>query len=162
MEPSTEPAQELASNGLLSPPRQCRTVLVIEDDGFVRRAACEVLTDFGYIPLGAANGALVRAAFARKQGRIDVVVCDAVLPDATELCNFFLREQPQLRVVLTSGYPISTSAPDMSRNTCYLEKPYSGDSLITILNRAFAEELHAGGTLMPGMMVADDMQNLSG
>ena len=91
---------------------ESRIVLVVEDHSLVRRATCEFLAHSGHHALEALNAAMARALFAQNAARIDAVVCDAVLPDASgiELCRFFQRGRAQLPIILTSGYPNSSAS----------------------------------------------------
>jgi len=159
---STELVQSAASAGFLARSEESRTILVVEDNSLVRRATCELLAHSGHHALEAPNAAMARALFARNAARIDAVVCDAVLPDASgiELRRSFQRGRAQLPIILTSGYPNSSALLERDSSTHFLEKPYSGDSLLTTLEKFFANKLQIG-TLLP-RPVADDLQNLSG
>jgi DNA-binding NtrC family response regulator len=156
-------AQNAASAGLLAQLDPSRTILVVEDDSLVRRATCELLAHAGHHALETTNATMARAVFARNAIRIDAVICDAILPDANgvELCRSFQREQAQLAVILTSGYPTSPARLERGSNAHFLEKPYSGDSLLATLDKLFAKNLHPGDTLLPGS-IAQDVQNLPG
>lgn len=160
MQPSTELLRDDVSVDPLLQVEASTTVLVVEDNSLVRRATCELLAQSGHHALEAANAAVARGFFKRKAAEIEAVVCDAVLPDASgvELCRFFQRERPRLPVVLTSGYPTSFVASDKDNNTYFLEKPYSGSSLVTTLESLLANK-HQFGSLLPGP-VTEDLQNL--
>jgi len=53
--PSTELIHECASAGLLAALEQPKTILLIEDDPFVGRATCELLTNAGHHSIEAEN-----------------------------------------------------------------------------------------------------------
>ena len=61
---STQLTQQPASAGLLSQLECNKTILVIEDDAFVRCATCELLVQAGHHVLEAANAAIAGAVFA--------------------------------------------------------------------------------------------------
>jgi|KBSMisStandDraft_5_1062788.scaffolds.fasta_scaffold06287_4 DNA-binding NtrC family response regulator len=159
---ATELDQNSAPPQLLARMQESRTILVVEDNALVRRATCELLWHLGHDALAATNAATARALFAGDATRIDAVICDSVLPDASgiELCAFFQRGRAQLPIILTSGYPNSPASLQKNSNTHFLGKPYSGDSLVIILERLFANQLQMG-TLLP-RPVAEDLQNLPG
>jgi two-component system, cell cycle sensor histidine kinase and response regulator CckA len=104
---------------------------VVEDDRFVREAACELLRESGFAVQVAENAAAARTCFFSDGTRVDVLLCDAVLSDGcgVELCRQLRAESPSLRVVVTSGYPISTYPFQDTAVTCFLKKPYSAESV---------------------------------
>jgi DNA-binding NtrC family response regulator len=126
----------------LTPPSTitvAKTVLVVEDERIVREATCQVLRELDYCVLAAENAAIARRMLLDHLRDIDLLLCDAVLPDedgralAHDLCG----ASPGLRVVLVSGYPqpeisgpevseSESSKPDMN----FLTKPYSAESLV--------------------------------
>ena len=160
--PSTELIQECPSAGLLAAYEQNTTILVIEDDPFVRRATCELLTNAGYHATEAANATIACRLFSRDSLRIDAVVCDTVLPDASgiELCKMLEREKPEMCVILTSGYPISSDVLEHDSRCNFLEKPYSGVSLLAMVELA-AKKLESPSTLLP-RAIPSHAQNLPG
>ena len=161
--PSTRLIQEYASAGFGAVLDQRKNILVIEDDPFVRRATCELLTNAGHHSIEAENATIVHCLFGRNSLRIDAVVCDAVLPDAggIELCKMLQREDPELSVILTSGYLISASVLEPDSRCYFLEKPYSGESLLAMVELLFANKLANASTLLP-RAIADHAQNLPG
>lgn len=154
--------QNAAPPVLLERLEESRTILVVEDNVLVRRATCELLSHLGHDAMEATNAATARALFARNVMRIDAVVCDAVLPDASgiELCGFFQRDRAHLPIILTSGYPNSPASLQKDSGIHFLEKPYSGDSLTTVLEKLFANQLEIGA-LLP-RPIAENLQNLPG
>lgn len=141
---------------------QRKTILVIEDDLFVRRATCELLAGAGHHVIEAENATIARKIFARNFPRINAVVCDAVLPDASglELCRVLQREEPKLCIILTSGYPVSGTM-DRGSRCSFLEKPYSGDTLLATVKSIVTNKLDVPDALLPGA-IADHVQNLPG
>src|SRR5262245_41927209 len=98
--------EEFPVSKLMAPLESARTVLVIEDDPFVRCAASEVLRNAGFDVLEAENAQRARALFRFHRPHVDAIVCDAILPDmdGTELCRQLRSEAPHVQAILTSGY----------------------------------------------------------
>lgn len=138
-----------------------KTILVVEDDGFVRQATCELLTNSGHFAVAAKDAATARSDFSRDSTRIDVIICDAILPDASgiELCRLFQEQRPELDVILTSGYPPHPNALGQRSRSYFLEKPYSGDSLLAAVERVLKSEVRLEGPLPP---IAERLQDVSG
>ena len=141
---------------------QRKTILVIEDDPFVRRATCELLADASHDVIDAENATTAQGLFARNSARINAVICDAVLPDASglELCRVLQREEPELCIILTSGYPVSGTL-DRGSRCSFLEKPYSGYTLLATVKSIVTNKLDVPDALLPGA-IADHVQNLRG
>jgi CheY-like chemotaxis protein len=110
------------------------TILVVEDEAFVREAACDILEGEGYRVLRARNAAEAHAAFCRQETTVQLLLSDVVLPDQNgpALAKAMQAACPTLKVVFISGYPLNTvtryglKAGQMS----YLPKPFSAMSLL--------------------------------
>jgi CheY-like chemotaxis protein len=81
------------------------TILVIEDDRLVRDFVLTQLHSLGYAALSAANadGAL---DIARGNAPFDLLFTDIIMPGSMkgrQLAEAILREQPDLKVLFTSG-----------------------------------------------------------
>ena len=131
--PSTE--EQAAASGK-------ETVLVVEDDPFVRSYAIMSLKSLGYRVTAAIDGneALQKLGDG---GRVDVLFTDIVMPggiNGWELADRAMQTQPRLRVLLTSGYALETlSAQGRLRDgSVILAKPYRK----TELARRLREVLH--------------------
>ncbi|PYV59372.1 MAG: hypothetical protein DMG97_02155 [Acidobacteria bacterium] len=70
---------------VLTRPECERTVLVIEDDRFVREAACEVLGESGFDVIAVESVAGAQACCFFDAGRVDAVLCDACCRMEAEL-----------------------------------------------------------------------------
>jgi hypothetical protein len=108
------------------------TVLVVEDEDQVRKAASRVLSRKGYSVVAAPNGwtALQKAAGA---SRIDALVTDVVMPGMSgfQLAAELQKDRPELKVLFVSGYPAEAieTAGGLPPGTPLVPKPYTGDQL---------------------------------
>jgi signal transduction histidine kinase len=102
------------------------TVLLVEDDPFVRSAAVRALARAGYRVLEAAHGQEAVALLAERRGAVDAVVSDLVMPvmGGRELVAWMAVEHPRVPVVLVSGYSEDIGAL-AARVASVLAKPYS-------------------------------------
>jgi len=104
------------------------TVLVVEDDLFVRTYATMCLKSLGYAVIAAADG----NDALQKLGtdiHIDVLFTDVVMPggiNGRDLADMAQRARPGLPVVLTSGYALETLIKHgrTSGESLILTKPY--------------------------------------
>jgi DNA-binding response OmpR family regulator len=156
-------AQECAIPPVPVEPEYGRTVLVVEDDRFVREAACEVLRESGFDVIPAQSAAAAQACCFFEVDRVDAVLCDAMLPDGSgiELCRRLVAEKSALRVILASGYPLQYFASTFEKEFHFLSKPYSGELLMAALRFVFTNELQADERLRPHT-IADSLQNVPG
>lgn len=116
------------------------TILVVEDEGFVRGVTCELLRESGYTVLEAADAAAARRLFAGCASSVNLLVCDVVLPDenGASLARALRRMAPALKVVLVSGYPAARLSGKSGRTRVArrLQKPHSAASLFAEIQLA--------------------------
>jgi two-component system, cell cycle sensor histidine kinase and response regulator CckA len=110
-----------------------RTVLLVEDEPFVREATRCILESAGFEVLQAedARGAMTICEEFKRD--IDLVMTDMVLPGRTgqQLAQDLLDRSPNVVVLVTSGYfnpEYETETPES--RTYFLAKPYSKRMLI--------------------------------
>ena len=104
------------------------TVLVAEDDPFVRSYAVSCLQSLGYRVLTAVDG---REALARltQEPVPDILFTDIVMPGGVsgwELAERAQKMHPKLRILLTSGYALESLASHgrLQSGAVVLNKPY--------------------------------------
>ncbi|MFT3692774.1 MAG: response regulator [Kofleriaceae bacterium] len=89
---------------VLEASRGHETILVVDDDDFVRKAATRALSARGYKVLEASNGQAALRALDRQ--RVDLVLTDVVMPnmDGRELAELATAAHPHLAIIYMSGY----------------------------------------------------------
>ncbi len=122
VERSPRPAIDLAAL------RGSETILLVEDDPFVRSHGVSSLESLGYHVITAANGreALVKL---HQNPSIHILFSDVVMPgglNGRELAEQAQKHKPTLKILLTSGYPMETLAERNLHNPKMpvLNKPY--------------------------------------
>jgi len=85
---------------------QGERILLVEDEATIRKLSTRALRESGYTPFPAANVAEALVIFERENGDFALVFSDVVLPDGSglNLVDHLLARQPDLRVLLSSGY----------------------------------------------------------
>jgi CheY-like chemotaxis protein len=109
------------------------TILVVDDDASVRHFIGAVLRKQGYRVLLASDGREALASFERETGTIDGIVLDVVMPvmGANELLPNLKKRQPNVRVLLTSGYS-ETEARRLCAaypGAAFIQKPYTAQQI---------------------------------
>jgi PAS domain S-box-containing protein len=106
-------------------------VLLVEDEPRVRSQARRLLQRSGYEVVEASDGAEAKRVFAERQEDIDVVVTDVVMPivGGVELVATLRAVQPDLPVVLVSGFTAEEQDLPLGDRTAFLTKPYTIEAL---------------------------------
>ena len=120
------PAQSPADSEPL--PRGAETVMIVEDDPFVRSFAVMRLQSLGYQVVAAVDGADALQKL-RADVHVDILFTDIVMPggiNGWELADLARGLRPGLPVLLTSGYALETLAKHgrLRAGAVVLTKPY--------------------------------------
>ncbi|MCO5171356.1 MAG: response regulator, partial [Planctomycetes bacterium] len=108
------------------------TVLVVEDEDAVRQLVREVLSGRGYHVLEAARGEQAIDLAAGRDGPIDLVLSDVVMPgiNGRDLVERLTALRPGLRVLFMSGHSGDLLArAEVEPWATVLEKPFTPDHL---------------------------------
>jgi CheY-like chemotaxis protein len=123
------------------------TILLVEDDKFVREATCEALLASGFRVLTSNSASEAMRQF-RTLPACDLLITDIVLPDGRghQLAKQLLVLSPALAVIYVSGYPggMNHGRTDEGSHSCYLQKPFSKDALLEKIRQVLAHDLTGG------------------
>ena len=102
------------------------TVLVVDDQDFVRDVIKLALEGAGYRVLEASSPGDAIELARREQDEIDLLITDVVMPemDAFELADRIACEIPGIRILYTSGYTDATAEGP------FIQKPFSPAQLV--------------------------------
>jgi len=117
-------------------------VLLVEDEGAVRDFAVRALRERGYTIVEAESAEQALDVFEREGQDFRLIFSDVVLPgkSGVQLVDEILARNPEIRILLTSGYADRKSQWPVIRERGFrmLQKPYSLHDLL----EAFDEALH--------------------
>lgn len=118
-----------------------RTILLVEDEPFVREATCSILQSAGFEVLPAEDAQEAMEVYEASKWGIDLVMTDMVLPGRTglQLGQDLRQRSPGIVILVTSGYSNSqyaTEAPEL--RTYFLAKPYSRRTLVEKIEKILA------------------------
>ena len=115
------------------PTRGTETILVVEDEDGIRSLIAEVLQRNGYTVLEASQGREALALVESRQGSIDLLVTDLVMPQmgGRELAEAIVASHPAIKVLYISGYPDKASAQGKAYppGSALMEKPFAPEAL---------------------------------
>lgn len=110
------------------------TVLVVEDEDFVREVTCEVLLSAGYLVLRARTAVEATRLFLRNGETPQLLLTDVVLPGRSghALAQDLRAISPGLKTIFISGYPENEITKQGLREPgmFYLPKPLSVEMLL--------------------------------
>jgi CheY-like chemotaxis protein len=84
------------------------TILLVEDESFLREVTCEILESAGYRVLKARTAAEAISAFDEYKTIVRLLLTDVVLPgqNGRDLATDLRSISPKLKIIFTSGYPV--------------------------------------------------------
>jgi len=116
------------------------TILVIEDERDLRDFVCRELRRHGYRIFEAVDGPSALKIWGEYKKEINLVFTDVIMQgglNGREVAEVIWRENPQMKVIFSSGYGAETLGKDfkLDPGIVYLQKPYLPQTLIkTIRN----------------------------
>ncbi len=115
-------------------PGGAETILLVEDEGAVRRLMTNYLQRSGYTVLTAVSGIAALEVWREHQEKVDLLLTDMTMPDGLtgrELAEKFLNQKPGLKVIFTSGYSAETTDGEfkLREGHNFLQKPFSAQKL---------------------------------
>lgn len=117
-------------------------LLLVDDEPSILRLLASYLTRNGYEVTSATSGAEALDHFRQAERAFQLAVIDRTLPDlpGDQLAHQLLTQQPDLPVLLTSGYPVDITefAP---RRVAYLQKPFLPAKLLEALQQLLQNQL---------------------
>ncbi|NPU83666.1 MAG: PAS domain S-box protein [Syntrophaceae bacterium] len=109
------------------------TILLADDEAIVLDVTRDLLESLGYHVYVAGGGQEAVAAYMEKKDEIDLVILDMIMPGMSGGETFDrLREvNPEVRILLSSGYSINGQAQDILDRGCngFLQKPFHLEQL---------------------------------
>ena len=109
------------------------TILLVEDESFLREVTCEILESAGYRVLKARTATEAISVFDECRTIVRLLLTDVVLPgqNGRDLATDLRNVSPKLKIIFTSGYPenVVTRQGLQEDGMSYLPKPFSAQSL---------------------------------
>ncbi|MFZ5433991.1 MAG: PocR ligand-binding domain-containing protein [Calditrichota bacterium] len=111
------------------PRRGKETILLVEDEEQVRAVAFEILREYGYEVLPAADGDAALKIAEGYQKPIDLLVTDIIMPtmNGRQLFETLVQTRPDLKVLYMSGYSDDVIANHgvLDEGVDFIQKPFS-------------------------------------
>jgi CheY-like chemotaxis protein len=116
------------------------TILLAEDDAFLRASVRVILLQLGYHVIEAINGVEALEIWKQHREEIHLLLTDLVMPGGItgrDLAGRLLRENPKLKVIYASGYSAEAAGNDfpLEEGVNFLTKPFQTAKLAQALRQ---------------------------
>jgi CheY-like chemotaxis protein len=105
------------------------TILLVDDEDMIIKVGQAMLKKLGYRVVIARSGQEAVKAVAERSGTIDLVLLDLIMPgmDGGQTFDGIRDIQPQMPVLLSSGYAINGQAIEIMKRGCngFIQKPFN-------------------------------------
>jgi len=105
------------------------SVLLVDDEDMIIDVGQEILEEMGYKVFLARSGKEAIETYKKNQHDIDMVILDMIMPDmgGGEAYDRMKEVDPNVKVLLSSGYSIEGQASDILARGCngFIQKPFS-------------------------------------
>jgi len=119
-------------------PRGVETILLVDDEPYIREIGQKILTQFGYTVLSAESGEMALRIAAEHREQLQLVILDIIMPGmGGEQClKRLAADFPALKVIIASGY--SEIAPQQNTfrsELTFIHKPYNVGEMLRIVRK---------------------------
>jgi two-component system, cell cycle sensor histidine kinase and response regulator CckA len=118
------------------------TVLLIEDETAIRNLVSRFLSLNGFRVLAAENSDQARALWREHRKEISLLLADIIMASGLsgrEIAEEFRMEDSNLRILLTSGFNLETTATNsLGAQMNFIPKPYRPEQLLAAVRSALA------------------------
>ena len=109
------------------------TILLIDDEEMILDVGVQVLKKLGYEVLTASNGIEGIEVYQQNRQEVAMVILDLIMPEmgGGETYDRLKEIDPQVKVLLSSGYSIDGQATEILNRGCdgFIQKPFSMEDL---------------------------------
>ena len=113
------------------------TILLVDDEDFIREVAEKILVKFGYTVLTAPDGEKALDIYREKKEGISLVILDLIMPGmgGKKCLEKILDINPAQSVIIASGYSVNGQTQEALNLGAkgYLKKPYELESMLALV-----------------------------
>ncbi len=120
------------------------TILLVDDEEFIRNLGRQMLTGFGYTVLTASDGTEALEIYGKKHRNIDLIILDLTMPgmSGSRCLRELLKINPGAKVIIASGY--AENGPEMETITAqtrgFIGKPFKISAILGLIRKVLEEE----------------------
>jgi signal transduction histidine kinase/ActR/RegA family two-component response regulator len=113
------------------------TILLVDDEEFIRDLVVQVLGESGYTVITAPDGKSGLKLYGEQQARIDLVILDLIMPEmgGRKCLEELLKMDPQVSVLIASGYALDGPAIEAIKAGArgHISKPYDLKEMLRVI-----------------------------
>jgi len=117
-------------------------ILLIDDEKMILDVGVELLEELGYTVKSAMSGQEAIDVLKKERGKIDLIIMDMIMPGmgGGETFDRLKEIDPDIKVLLSSGYSINGQATKILRRGCdgFIQKPFNMNQLAEKVQRILA------------------------
>jgi PAS domain S-box-containing protein len=120
------------------------TILLVDDEKYIRELGVELLTDVGYEVFTATDGEGALQLYRKEQQTIDLVILDLVIPGmgGKKCYEEILKINPQAKILIVSGYSINGPGKEAMEAGAkgFVGKPFDVSHMLTTVRDILDED----------------------
>ena len=120
------------------------TILLIDDEEFIRDLGKRILTTFGYSIFTAPDGESAIELYRKQKDAIDMIILDLIMPGmgGRECILKLLDINPQARIIIASGHTIDGPVKDVVNLGArdFIHKPYGLRQMLKVVRKVLDKE----------------------
>jgi DNA-binding NtrC family response regulator len=113
------------------------TILLVDDEEPIRSLGTQIMEEFGYTVLTAADGESALQLYSKEQKKIDLVILDLIMPGmGGKLCLLeLLKINLKAKVAIASGYSPDGPTREILKNGAkgFISKPYDLRQMLKVI-----------------------------
>jgi DNA-binding NtrC family response regulator len=121
------------------------TILLVDDEDYLRNLGQLMLTKFGYNVLTAPDGETAVQIYREQAPNIALVILDLIMPGigGNNCLDLILKYDPAARVIIASGYSVDgpTKKELESKTKGFINKPFELNQLISIVRQTLDDKI---------------------
>ena len=119
------------------------TILLVDDEDYLRDLGKRLLAKFGYTVLTAPNGETAVQIYRELGTQISLVILDLIMPGigGKNCLDLILEEDPSARVIIASGYSVdgTTKKELESKTKGFVSKPFELNQMLSMVRKTLDE-----------------------
>ena len=120
------------------------TILLVDDEEQIRILGAQILEEFGYTVLKAADGESALQLYQQEQEKIALVILDLIMPGmGGKRCLVeLLKVNPEARVAIASGYSPDGPTREILKNGAkgFVSKPYDIRQMLNVVREVLDQD----------------------
>jgi len=120
------------------------TILLVDDEDYLRDLGTRILTKFGYTVLTAPDGETAVQIYQEQAPHIALVILDLIMPGigGKNCLDLILKKDPLARVIIASGYSVDgpTKKELEPKIKGFIGKPFELNQIVSIVRKTLDEK----------------------